>query len=65
MEYNGYSIEHDGTFGYKEIKPIGKGSVPKELRGKYTTAVTAKQAIDAYVREKKSNATTKRASSSK
>lgn len=52
MEYNGYSIVGDGTFGYKHIKPTGKGSVALQLRGVYTTAFEAQQAIDAYVRTK-------------
>tara|TARA_R110000772_G_scaffold144025_1_gene253579 strand:- start:11734 stop:11934 length:201 start_codon:yes stop_codon:yes gene_type:complete len=52
MEYNGYNIVGDGTFGYKHIKPLGKGSVSLELRGIYTTAYEAQKAIDDYVRTK-------------
>lgn len=52
MEYEGYTIVGDGTFGYKHIKPAGKGSVALPLRGMYTTAFEAQQAIDAYNREK-------------
>lgn len=47
MEYKGYNIVGDNTYGYKLIKPIGKGSVPMELRGEYTSFPFAKQAIDA------------------
>lgn len=56
MEYNGFLIEGDGTFGYKQIKPVGRGSVPKQLRGKYTTALFAQSAIDAYLITKKGKA---------
>lgn len=52
MEYNGFKIEGDGTFGYKHIKPVGKGSVALELRGRYTTPYEAEKAIDAYLRTK-------------
>lgn len=47
-EYKGYSIESDGTFSMRKIKPIGKGSVPLELRGSFTNTAFAMQAIDAY-----------------
>ncbi|MOA48043.1 hypothetical protein D3C78_1707330 [compost metagenome] len=49
VEYKGYTIAGDGTFGMKEIKPIGKGSVPNALRGKYTTSYRAQIAIDTYL----------------
>lgn len=49
-EYKGYDIVGDGTFGYKRIKPIGKGSVHKELRESiYTTESFAKRAIDTFL----------------
>lgn len=48
MDYKGYKIENDGTFGMKEIKPLGRGSVPKPLRGKYTGYKEAQEAIDSY-----------------
>lgn len=48
MEYKGYSIESDGTFGMKVIKPLGRGSVPKILRGKFTKYSEAQNAIDRY-----------------
>jgi hypothetical protein len=46
MEYAGYMIEGDGTFGMKYIKPVGRGSVPLELRGSFTTINAAKRMID-------------------
>lgn len=52
MEYRGYQIIHDGTFGYKEIKPTGRGSVPLPLRGIWTTSRDAQKAIDAEVNKK-------------
>lgn len=52
MEYKGYSIVGDGTYGNKLIKPIGKGSVPKELRGIFTTAQFAMKHIDGYLKGK-------------
>ena len=47
-EYKGYEISSN-VFSNRVIKPIGKGSVPKELRGVYTSAAVAKSAIDAVV----------------
>lgn len=49
QEYKDHLIVGDGTFGYQEIKPVGKGSVHLSLRGKYTSVNTAKRAIDHYV----------------
>lgn len=46
-EYKGYKIQHDGTFGMYTIKPLGKGSVPKELKGRYTSYGAAQAMIDA------------------
>lgn len=48
-EYKDHLISGDGTYGYKEIKPVGKGSVHMTLRGKYTTAAQAMRAIDLYL----------------
>lgn len=50
-EYKGYSIENDGTFGMKEIRPIGKGSVPVVLRGSFTKTSLAQKAVDMYLEE--------------
>jgi hypothetical protein len=50
MEYKGYKIEGDGTFGMKVIKVIGfGGGLPKVLEGSYTKAILAIQAIDQYL----------------
>lgn len=47
MEYNGYRIEHDGSFGMYVIRPLGKGSTPKNLKGRFTSYGAAQHAIDA------------------
>lgn len=52
-EYHGYVIQGDGTYGYKKIRPVGKGSVPLELRGDYTTEAFARQAIDIFISTEK------------
>lgn len=52
MEYKGYMIVGDGNFGMKLIKSIGKGAIPLDLRGAFTTAHEAQRAID-YVRKDK------------
>ncbi len=52
MEYRGYKIVGDGTFGYKEIKPVGRGSVPTGLRGTWVTVRDATRAIDLEVDRK-------------
>lgn len=51
-EYNGYKIVSDGTYGYKEIKPAGRGSIHLSLRGKFTTEKVARQAIDQHLSSK-------------
>lgn len=53
MEYKGYSIEGDNTFGYSKIRPIGKGSVHLALRGAYTTKIQACLAIDRFLDSQK------------
>lgn len=52
VEYNGYKIVNDQTFGFKEIKPLGRGSIHLSLRGKFTTEKVARQAIDNYLASK-------------
>lgn len=52
MEYKDYKIVADGVYGYFNIKPVGKGSVPIQLRGTYTSRVFAQKGIDAYLSEK-------------
>ncbi len=49
MEYKGYKIVNDGTFSMVNVEPIGRGSVPKSLRGSYTSMNTARMAIDSVV----------------
>lgn len=49
MEYRGFNIEGDGTFGMKVIKPLGKGSVPLSLRGAYTKSSFAERDIDLHL----------------
>jgi hypothetical protein len=56
MEYNGYNIESDQTFGMKVIKNIGRGALPMELRGVFTTTHAAQRAIDiSLVKKEKTN----------
>lgn len=52
MEYNGFRIEGDGTFGMKVIKTIGAGSIPEALKGSFSKNIFAQQAIDFYLAEK-------------
>tara|TARA_R100000687_G_C6440413_1_gene160226 strand:- start:275 stop:487 length:213 start_codon:yes stop_codon:yes gene_type:complete len=47
IEHGGYKIVHDGSFGMYTIKPLSRGSTPKELKGRYTSYGAAKAAIDA------------------
>lgn len=51
-EYNGYKIVNDGTYGYKEIRQIGRGAIHLSLRGKFTTERVARQAIDQHLASK-------------
>lgn len=51
-EYNGYKIVGDGTYGYKEIKSLGRGALPLALRGVFTTEKVARQAIDYHLATK-------------
>ena len=47
VEYEGYVIKGDGTFGYVNIHPVGgRGSVPKPLKGSCSKVVDAQKAID-------------------
>jgi hypothetical protein len=45
-EYLGYNIVSDGVFGMKLIKNIGRGALPNELKGMYSTTREAMKAID-------------------
>lgn len=49
IEYKDFMIVGDGTFGFKEIKPVGKGSVHLSLRGQYTNTQQAVKAIEYYL----------------
>lgn len=51
VEHKGYKIVDNGV-QTRRITTIGKGSVPKELRGMFSTAAQAMNAIDAYVEVK-------------
>lgn len=55
MEYNGYVIEGDGTYGMKLIKGIGRGAIPVELRGAFTNITSARKAIDLSLLKKEKN----------
>lgn len=59
QEYKGYKLEADGKFGMVAIKPIGRGSVPKELGGDYTSYFYAQRAVDNYAKGKESDGKTK------
>lgn len=49
IEYRGFNIGSDGVYGMQLIKPVGgRGSVPTELRGAYTTQSFAIKAIDLH-----------------
>lgn len=52
QEYKGYIIEGDGTFGMKHIKNVGRGALPKTLKGAYTDTTNAIKAIENYLRSK-------------
>ena len=53
MEYQGYKIVGDGTFGHMVIKSIGPGAIPRDLSGAYTSSEIAQRAVDNYVDRKK------------
>jgi hypothetical protein len=55
MEYSGYNIVGDGTYGMKLIKTIGRGSLPLELRGVFTDSRMAQRAIDNTLSKKESS----------
>lgn len=48
MEYKGFKIVADGTFGMCSIKQLGSGAVPTSLLGSFTSPAQATYAIDAY-----------------
>lgn len=48
VEYKGFSIDYEGRFPKFLIKRVGKGALPKELKGSYRSKHSAMQAIDTY-----------------
>lgn len=48
MEYGRYRIVKEGMHNMYVIKPLGKGAIPKQLRGRYTSWGAAQKAIDLY-----------------
>lgn len=52
MEYKGFEILGGQGNGLKAIKAVGQGSVPKSLRGFYTSQRFAEQGIDKMLAEK-------------
>lgn len=46
MVYRGFSIETDNDSNLKMVKHPSRGSVPKSLRGLYTSDHSAESAID-------------------
>ena len=66
MEHNGFKIFNHPRFATRVIQMIGKGALPKVLRGSFSDERRAKQAIDAYVSTRgASNAKTNRTTGSK
>lgn len=51
MEYRGYKIESDMTYGHKIIKSL-KGALPNALKGSFTNIEFAKRSINLIVDEK-------------
>ena len=48
MEYKGFKIVPDGTFGMYEIRQPGSGAMPESLKGAFTSRAFATNAIDNY-----------------
>ena len=53
VEYSGYMVVNDGTYGNLEIRSIGKGALPNILKGSFTKHGFATQAIDSYISKNK------------
>lgn len=51
-EYRGYEIVRDKQFLTYSVKGIGKGALPKELQGSYTSEKFLRQSVDAYLNKK-------------
>lgn len=56
MEYKGYKIVGDGTFGMRHVKGIGKGDIPTALKGVFTGIKDACKAIDMLEADKEGGA---------
>ena len=54
MTYKDYKIENN-SFSMKVIKPVGRGSVHKTLRGMYTSEREARKAIETFLANKGAN----------
>lgn len=64
MIYEGYKIEHVGTYAMYQIKRTGSGPVPNFLKGLYSSAELARKQIDSYLRIKGEGSKNAKASSS-
>lgn len=51
-EHRGFNIVPSGEINLKRITTIGKGSVPNELRGSFSTFGEAIKRIDLYLNRK-------------
>lgn len=52
MDYRGFNIKIDGTFGMYQIKHRGRGTLATALRGSYTKTSEAMKTIDNYLKAK-------------
>ena len=52
QEYKGYGIERSTAFLTYKLKGIGKGALPKELQGSYTSIRFLKESVDRYLDRK-------------
>ena len=61
QEYKGYNVVKSGEHNLKKITTIGKGSIPNELQGCFSSYGEAVKCIDLYLKRKgaKPNGTTK------
>lgn len=51
-EYKGYAIERHPNYMTYNVRSIGKGALPKELQGAFTSIKFLKDAVDRYVDKK-------------
>jgi hypothetical protein len=64
-EHKGYAVETLGTFPAAIIRSIGKGALPKALKGQYTSFSAAKKAVDTYLRVKEDKVNGKKSSTTR